>query len=152
MVDKLCKLQSLLSLVSYAKPSNNDLFICEAIYREDFADYAEFCFKTFGDRVKNWMTFNEPRVVAALGYDNGIFAPARCSKAFGNCIEGNSATEPYIVAHHLILAHASAVQRYRQHYQVNSNSYRVFKYIYMMVIDGTDKFSGETKGKDWYSS
>nr|GMD95387.1 beta-glucosidase 44-like [Ipomoea batatas] len=34
---------------------------------EDFADYAEFCFKTFGDRVKNWFSFNEPRVVAALG-------------------------------------------------------------------------------------
>ncbi|XP_023641373.1 beta-glucosidase 43 isoform X1 [Capsella rubella] len=84
---------------------------------EDFADYAEFCFKTFGDRVKNWMTFNEPRVVAALGYDNGIFAPGRCSKAFGNCTDGNSATEPYIVAHHLILAHSAAVQRYRQNYQ-----------------------------------
>ncbi|KAG7582381.1 Glycoside hydrolase family 1 [Arabidopsis suecica] len=83
----------------------------------DFADYAEFCFKTFGDRVKNWMTFNEPRVVAALGYDNGIFAPGRCSKAFGNCTEGNSATEPYIVSHHLILAHAAAVQRYRKYYQ-----------------------------------
>ncbi|KAK6153986.1 hypothetical protein DH2020_013625 [Rehmannia glutinosa] len=39
---------------------------------KDFADYAEFCFKTFGDRVKNWQTFNEPRVVAALGYDNGF--------------------------------------------------------------------------------
>ncbi|XP_019096764.1 PREDICTED: beta-glucosidase 43 isoform X2 [Camelina sativa] len=84
---------------------------------EDFVDYAEFCFKTFGDRVKNWMTFNEPRVVAALGYDNGIFAPGRCSKAFGNCTDGNSATEPYIVAHHLILAHSAAVQRYRQIYQ-----------------------------------
>uniref|UniRef100_A0A2N9GKE1 Beta-glucosidase n=1 Tax=Fagus sylvatica TaxID=28930 RepID=A0A2N9GKE1_FAGSY len=47
---------------------------------KDFADYADFCFKTFGDRVKNWMTFNEPRVVAALGYDNGLFAPGR-SKA-----------------------------------------------------------------------
>ncbi|KAK4567573.1 hypothetical protein RGQ29_003369 [Quercus rubra] len=84
---------------------------------KDFADYADFCFKTFGDRVKNWMTFNEPRVVAALGYDNGIFAPGRCSKAFGNCTAGNSATEPYIAAHHLILAHAAAVQRYREKYQ-----------------------------------
>nr|GMD80832.1 beta-glucosidase 44-like [Ipomoea batatas] len=44
---------------------------------EDFADYAEFCFKTFGDRVKNWFSFNEPRVVAALGYDTGFFAPGR---------------------------------------------------------------------------
>ncbi|KAL3570781.1 hypothetical protein D5086_028030 [Populus alba] len=84
---------------------------------KDFADYADFCFKTFGDRVKNWMTFNEPRVVAALGYDNGFFAPGRCSKAFGNCTVGNSATEPYIVAHHLILSHAAAVQRYREKYQ-----------------------------------
>ncbi|XP_019092239.1 PREDICTED: beta-glucosidase 43-like [Camelina sativa] len=65
------------------------------------------------------MTFNEPRVVAALGYDNGIFAPGRCSKAFGNCTDGNSATEPYIVAHHLFLAHSAAVQRYRQNYQEN---------------------------------
>ncbi|KAK9118218.1 hypothetical protein Scep_016311 [Stephania cephalantha] len=86
-------------------------------YRKDFADYADFCFKTFGDRVKNWMTFNEPRVVAALGYDNGFFAPARCSKPVGNCTAGNSATEPYIVAHNLILSHAAAVQRYREKYQ-----------------------------------
>ncbi|PIA63736.1 hypothetical protein AQUCO_00201227v1 [Aquilegia coerulea] len=83
---------------------------------KDYADYADFCFKTFGDRVKNWMTFNEPRVVAALGYDNGYFAPGRCSKQFGNCTAGNSATEPYIVAHNLILSHAAAVQRYREKY------------------------------------
>ncbi|TQD73022.1 hypothetical protein C1H46_041457 [Malus baccata] len=84
---------------------------------KDFADYADFCFKTFGDRVKNWMTFNEPRVIAALGYDNGFHAPGRCSKAFGNCTAGNSATEPYIAAHHLILSHGAAVQRYREKYQ-----------------------------------
>ncbi|KAI3956986.1 hypothetical protein MKX01_001020 [Papaver californicum] len=84
---------------------------------KDYTDFADFCFKTFGDRVKNWMTFNEPRVVAALGYDNGFIAPARCSKPFGNCTQGDSSTEPYIVAHHLILSHAAAVQRYRKKYQ-----------------------------------
>ncbi|CAM8977077.1 unnamed protein product [Rhodiola kirilowii] len=83
---------------------------------KDFADYADFCFKTYGDRVKDWMTFNEPRVVAALGYDNGFFAPGRCSKAYGNCTAGNSATEPYIVAHNLILAHGASAQRYREKY------------------------------------
>lgn len=81
---------------------------------EDYANYADFCFDHFGDRVKNWMTFNEPRVVAALGYDEGSFAPARCT----NCTAGgDSATEPYIVAHNLILSHAAAVKRYREKYQ-----------------------------------
>lgn len=92
------------------------VFIC--LIREDYED---FCFKTYGDRVKNWFTFNEPRLVAALGYDDGFFAPGRCSKAYGNCTVGNSVTEPYIVAHNLILSHAAAVQRYRQKYQVRCN-------------------------------
>ncbi|KAI4350999.1 hypothetical protein L6164_005393 [Bauhinia variegata] len=65
--------------------------------RQDFADYADFCFKTFGDRVKNWMTFNEPRIIAAFGYDDGTHPPGRCSKVYGNCSDGDSATEPYIV-------------------------------------------------------
>jgi beta-glucosidase len=72
----------------------------------------------FGDRVKNWFTFNEPRVVAALGYDNGFHAPGRCSKCAAG---GDSRTEPYIVTHHLILSHAAAVQRYREKYQVNTD-------------------------------
>ncbi|OMO73421.1 Glycoside hydrolase, family 1 [Corchorus olitorius] len=86
---------------------------------EDYAKYADFCFKTFGNRVKNWFTFNEPRIVAALGFDNGMNPPSRCSKEFGNCTAGNSATEPYIVGHNLILCHAAAVKRYREKYQEN---------------------------------
>ncbi|XP_044336341.1 beta-glucosidase 26 [Triticum aestivum] len=79
-----------------------------------FADYADFCFKVFGDRVKNWFTFNEPRCVAALGYDIGLHAPGRCSQCSAG---GDSTTEPYLAAHHLILSHAAAVRRYRDKYQ-----------------------------------
>ncbi|KAI9113965.1 hypothetical protein K1719_015216 [Acacia pycnantha] len=46
-----------------------------------------------------------------------FFAPGRCSKAFGNCPAGNSAIEPHVVGHNLILMHAAAVQRYRDNYQ-----------------------------------
>ncbi|GAB4846786.1 Beta-glucosidase 44 [Ancistrocladus abbreviatus] len=84
---------------------------------KDYADYADFCFKMFGDRVKNWITFNEPRCIAAIGYDGGGFPPGRCSKKVGNCTAGNSGTEPYVVAHNLILSHAAAAQRYRNKYQ-----------------------------------
>lgn len=93
-----------------------------SLCREDFADYADFCFKTFGDRVKNWMTFNEPRIISALGFDNGIHPPGRCSKEFGNCKAGNSTTEPYIAAHHMLLSHAAAVRRYRKKYQVRTST------------------------------
>jgi len=79
-----------------------------------FTEYADFCFKTYGDRVKHWFTFNEPRIVAALGYDAGSNPPQRCTKCANG---GNSATEPYIVAHNFLLAHAAAVARYRTKYQ-----------------------------------
>jgi beta-glucosidase len=88
------------------------------LHRDEYAQFSEFCFKKFGDRVKYWMTFNEPWVVAALGYENGIFARGRCFAPFGNHTTGNSATEPYIVAHNLLLSHSTAVKIYRERYQV----------------------------------
>lgn len=63
------------------------------------------------------MTFNEPRVIADCGYNSGYQAPGRCSKDYGNCTVGDSSTEPYIVAHHLLLAHGAEVKRYREKYQ-----------------------------------
>ncbi|WP_166966166.1 GH1 family beta-glucosidase [Yeosuana marina] len=70
-----------------------------------FANYANVCFERFGDRVKNWITLNESWVVAILGYGQGVFAPGRISTS-----------EPYLAAHHLILAHAKAVQIFRNSY------------------------------------
>lgn len=82
----------------------------------DFAHFAEICFSAFGDRVKHWITLNEPLTFIVEGYGSGVFAPGRCSDR-KRCAEGDSATEPYIVAHHAILAHAHAVQIYRHKFQ-----------------------------------
>lgn len=74
----------------------------------DFATYAETCFQKFGDRVKHWITFNEPHTFATQGYDVGLQAPGRCSILLHLfCRAGNSATEPYIVAHNVLLSHAT---------------------------------------------
>ncbi|XP_031274801.1 beta-glucosidase 17-like [Pistacia vera] len=85
----------------------------------DFRDYADFCFQEFGDRVKYWITLNEPNLFGKNGYATGSLAPGRCSNYIGNCTEGNSATEPYLVTHHLILSHATATNLYRQRYQAS---------------------------------
>ncbi|OPZ72740.1 MAG: Beta-glucosidase A [bacterium ADurb.Bin478] len=74
-----------------------------------FRAYADLCFEHFGDRVKNWITFNEPWVAAILGYGQGVFAPGRISNV-----------EPYQAAHHLLLSHAQTVQLYRSKYREQS--------------------------------
>ncbi|XAR58445.1 hypothetical protein NMG60_11013836, partial [Bertholletia excelsa] len=76
------------------------------------------CRKIFGDRVKHWTSVNEGNIFAVGGYDQGIIPPQRCSSPFGfNCTKGDSTTEPYIAAHHILLAHASVAKLYRKKYQ-----------------------------------
>ncbi|XP_038690384.1 beta-glucosidase 46-like isoform X3 [Tripterygium wilfordii] len=36
--------------------------------QEDFVYFADICFRSFGGRVKYWVTFNEPNLVALYGY------------------------------------------------------------------------------------
>ncbi|KAJ0021486.1 hypothetical protein Pint_31243 [Pistacia integerrima] len=88
--------------------------------RNDFRDYAEVCFKEFGDRVKHWITLNEPWSYSFGGYTSGLLTPARCSEWQGmNCTGGDSATELYLVANNQLLAHASVVNLYKNKYQVH---------------------------------
>lgn len=82
----------------------------------DFTAYADACFGAFGDRVKYWFTFNEPLTFANLGYGTGGNAPGRCSDR-SRCSAGNSTTEPWIVGHRVILAHASAYALYQSKYK-----------------------------------
>ncbi|XP_076887189.1 putative beta-glucosidase 41 isoform X2 [Bidens hawaiensis] len=85
---------------------------------EDFMHYAFTCFEAFGDRVKNWITFNEPHGFAIQGYDYGIQAPGRCSFLFHLlCKKGKSSDEPYIVAHNILLSHAAVYRGYQKHFK-----------------------------------
>lgn len=68
-----------------------------------FGDYAALVASRLGDRVKNWMTINEPPCVVGLGYQQGIFAPGlRLSHA--DCLAA---------AHNLLRAHGRGVQALR---------------------------------------
>ena len=68
-----------------------------------FAEYAQLCFDAYGDRVKWWLTINEPWIVGLLGFLHGLHAPG---------ITGDVRAE-VTVFHHLLLAHGLAVQAYR---------------------------------------
>ncbi|CAL5016404.1 unnamed protein product [Urochloa decumbens] len=84
----------------------------------DYKDYAEVCFKEFGDRVKHWITFNEPWSFCTSGYASGVGAPGRCSSwELGRCSAGDSGKEPYTVGHHQLLAHAETVRLYKEKYK-----------------------------------
>ncbi|CAE6416073.1 unnamed protein product [Rhizoctonia solani] len=78
----------------------------------DFERYARVCFERFGDRVKHWITLNEPWCAASWGYATGWMAPGRTSDRKKNPV-GDTKTEPWIVGHSLLVAHAKAVKLYR---------------------------------------
>ncbi|VVB01109.1 unnamed protein product [Arabis nemorensis] len=85
---------------------------------EDFRNYAIICFQRFGDRVKNWITINQPYTIPTRGYATGTDAPGRCSDWLNrSCYAGDSTIEPYIVAHNVLLAHATVVDLYKQKFQ-----------------------------------
>ncbi|XP_059652679.1 beta-glucosidase 13-like [Cornus florida] len=102
----------------------------------DFCNFVELCFWEFGDRVKHWITLNEPSMFCIGGYVNGTFAPGRGASSpepvkslhsflrdaphhHESCSDGDPGREPYIVAHNLILAHATAVHLYREKFQAS---------------------------------
>ncbi len=68
-----------------------------------FADYAAVVSRRLGDRVRHWITHNEPFVVAVLGYIAGVHAPG---------IQDIGAGLQTI--HHLLLSHGWAVPILRQ--------------------------------------
>ena len=79
----------------------------------DFENYARVCFHFFGDRVKHWITINEGWTVAIHGYEEASNAPGLLGKDVGGT------GDPYLVGHHLLLAHAAAVKVFRNESYAN---------------------------------
>jgi beta-glucosidase len=72
---------------------------------EAFATYADTIVKTFGDRVKNWITLNEILCFTRLGYGGRDKAPGiSCSEQVVN--------QTY---HHALLCHGHGVRAVREH-------------------------------------
>jgi beta-glucosidase len=68
-----------------------------------FADYADVLVRRLGDRVKHWMTLNEPQVFIGAGHLEGRHAPGD-KLAFAEVLR---------VGHHALLSHGRAVQALR---------------------------------------
>lgn len=64
---------------------------------EAFVEYAEVVGRRLGDRVRHWITINEPYVSAFLGYLEGVHAPGH-----------QDLQEALAAAHHLLLGHGLA--------------------------------------------
>ncbi|ELP66519.1 GH1 family beta-glucosidase [Streptomyces turgidiscabies] len=67
-----------------------------------FADYAALAAERYGDRVRRWITLNEPYCTAFVGHAEGRHAPGTR--------EGRGALA---AAHHLLVAHGLAVRALR---------------------------------------
>jgi beta-glucosidase len=70
---------------------------------ERFAEYATAVHAALGDRVRHWMTLNEPWCSAWLGYGSGRHAPGVADHA-----------QAARAAHHLLLGHGRAVRAMRE--------------------------------------
>lgn len=77
-----------------------------------FLNYAEVCFREFGDRVKMWITFNEPSIFIHYGYVLGYHAPGRKDLAE----EG-----PYACVHNVLRAHAQVYRMYQERFKAHQN-------------------------------
>ena len=70
---------------------------------EAFVEYAEVVAARLGDRVRHWITHNEPWVYAWIGHSWGKHAPGRTSES-----------DAVATAHHLLLSHGWAAEAIRR--------------------------------------
>ncbi|OWR51063.1 seminal fluid protein CSSFP021 [Danaus plexippus plexippus] len=76
-----------------------------------FADYAKILFDHFGDRVKFWITINEPKQICYEGYGSDLKAP----------LVNMTGIAEYMCAKNVLLAHAKVYRIYDEEYRKKQN-------------------------------
>ncbi|GMF09994.1 unnamed protein product [Phytophthora lilii] len=71
---------------------------------DHYVEYAMLLFQEFGQKIDFWTTFNEPIAFVGYSYGTGMFAPGH----------KGSPTEAYTVSRNVLVAHAKAVQKFRE--------------------------------------
>lgn len=102
-------IEPMITMYHYDLPNALHKFggLANPIFIDLFADYAHLLFERFGDRVKTWITFNEPYEFCIDGYGRGIRAPI---------VKANGVGE-YLCADNVLKAHATAYHIYDKFYR-----------------------------------
>jgi len=111
MIDKLLEngIEPMVTMFHYDLPQSLSKFggFTTPLFIEYFYHYADTLFKLFGDRVKKWVTFNEPYDYCVPGYGFGEYPPMVYAPGLGD----------YICADTTIRAHAAAYHLYQRKYR-----------------------------------
>lgn len=78
-----------------------------AVVVDYFEAYADLLFRLYGDRVKSWITINEPLVYCTMNFAAGYLVPT---------VEPVPGVGEYLCGHNALKAHAIAYRLYQKEY------------------------------------
>lgn len=115
VIDKLLELniRPMVTIFHYDMPQKLQLLggFSNSIIVDHFKAFANLLFERFGDRVKYWITFNQPREICVDGFGGPFYAPGLNLHGIGE----------YLCGHNILKAHAVVYHLYR------NNFYKRFK-------------------------
>lgn len=105
LIDKLIEynIEPMVTMYHFDLPKKLQLLggFANAIIVEYFEEYANLLFSRFGDRVKHWITINEPAEFCFQGYGSDNHAPGIDFHGIGEYLCGHNALKSHAIAYRL---------------------------------------------------
>lgn len=110
LINKLIenKLEPMVTMFHFDLPNSLQSFggFTNSVIVKYFEQYAYLLYNRFGDRVKNWITINEPAEFCVQSYGSGNHAPGINAHGVGE----------YMCMHNVLKSHAVAYRLYKKQY------------------------------------